>query len=147
MAKKSKRMWGIWKWWVAFLIVVFVVLGWIYKEELSWFLVESRSDKFKLAEGVEGGISYDAQVSDNGRIVAWRREGTDGKQWIVVNGKEGKKYDAAYGLYVSPDGKRVAYYASDSSGFFVVVNGREIRNKEGQIVRFAFSPDGKRFAY
>src|SRR3990172_7732287 len=69
------------------------------------------------------------------------------KYIVVVDGKEGKKYDViGEGYSFSPDGKRLAYAAEEGEKFMVVVDGIEGK-KYDNIGNPLFSPDGKRLAY
>jgi hypothetical protein len=74
----------------------------------------------------------------------------DGKQVIVVNGKEEKRYEqvSSYFLKFSSDGKRLAYVAHDNENIFAVVDGQEGKpyddiGKTGVV----FSPDSRRVAF
>jgi hypothetical protein len=72
------------------------------------------------------------------------------KQFVVVDGKEGKQYDGIGKGYLmfSPDSKRVAYGAIAGNKPFVVVDGKEEKQYDeiakGSLI---FSPDSKRVAY
>jgi hypothetical protein len=70
-----------------------------------------------------------------------------GDQWfVVVDGKEEKKYDNIGGTIFSPDSKRVAYVAGVGDKEFMVVDGKEEKIYDA-IVGTIFSPDSKRVAY
>ena len=79
----------------------------------------------------------------------------DGKQsrMVVVNGVEGKSYDAINGpLVFSPDSKHLAYFARRNGKLFIVVDG--VEGKEFDDAQRAddapalyFSPDSNRIAY
>jgi uncharacterized protein YaiI (UPF0178 family) len=48
-----------------------------------------------------------------------------GKEFVVRDGRPGKKYDAVYGPFFSPDSQRVAYVARTGEKRCVVVNDSE----------------------
>jgi hypothetical protein len=55
-----------------------------------------------------------------------------GNKWfVVVDGKEEKKYDSIGNLIFSPDSKRVAYAAWAGNKRFVVVDGKEEKKYDG----------------
>lgn len=72
------------------------------------------------------------------------------KEFIVVDGKENKRYDRISERYpiFSPDSKRVAYIAQQGEKQFVVVDEKEEKGYdgiwEGSLI---FSPDSKQLAY
>ncbi|MBL7131898.1 MAG: PD40 domain-containing protein [Candidatus Omnitrophica bacterium] len=71
------------------------------------------------------------------------------QQYVVLNGKEGKRYDfVGQTLVFSPDSQRLAYLASQGGKQFVVVDGREGKRYEfiGEKT-LVFSPSSQRFAY
>ncbi|MEW6416877.1 MAG: hypothetical protein AB1480_02010 [Nitrospirota bacterium] len=58
--------------------------------------------------------------------MAYIAKAKEGDKWlVVVDGKEGKKYDGIGALIFSPDSKRVAYQAIEGDEWFVVVDGKE----------------------
>lgn len=88
---------------------------------------------------------------------------TGGKQFIVVNGEEGKRYTECGNPIFSPDSRQLAFVASEGGKWFVVVNGKEGKRYdyvrggklfydfgENQYFRErgpVFSPDSLRLAY
>ena len=72
------------------------------------------------------------------------------KEFIVVDGKENKRYDCISDRYpiFSPDSKRVAYIAQQGEKQFVVVDDEEGKGYdgiwEGSLI---FSPDSRQLAY
>jgi roadblock/LC7 domain-containing protein len=72
----------------------------------------------------------------------------DDKRFVVVDGIEGKEYDAIGegSLIFSPDSQKVAYSAQMSNKWFVVMGG--IEGKEYDAIQgLIFCPDSKRVAY
>jgi len=65
---------------------------------------------------------------------------------VIIDGKEGKKYDSTTNLVTSPDGKRIAYIAKQDDKEFVVLDGFEGK-KYDYIKNLKFSPDSKHIAY
>jgi len=85
---------------------------------------------------------------DSKRVAYVSIEGN--KQFVVVDGKEQKKYDGigASTLIFSPDSKRMAYAAKMGDKWFVVVDGKEQKQYDGIGAHsLIFSPDSKRVAY
>jgi hypothetical protein len=91
-----------------------------------------------------------------GRTLAISRDGSRAayvvqrgkKVAVLVNGTEGKPYDAigAPGPVFSPDGRQMAYAAKVGKKWVAVVDGAEGAPFEGVGVPI-FSPDSRRFAY
>jgi hypothetical protein len=65
---------------------------------------------------------------------------------VVVNGKQGKSYDAIGGLIFSPDSQQVAYAAKSDVMWAAVANGKEGKAYDA-IRHILFSPDSMRLAY
>lgn len=93
-------------------------------------------------------------VSPDGRRIAYVNSAyipkIGNKQFVVVDGKEGEKYDEIMGnIDFSPDSKRFAYAAKKEGKTLVVVDGKESRqfNENSFIFTLLFSPDSKRIAY
>jgi hypothetical protein len=83
------------------------------------------------------------RANDQGEGAAARR---GMKQLVVVNGDEGKEYNAVSKPIFSPDSERVAYQATRYPSQFIVVDGEE--GKEYSAVKnVVFSPNSKRVAY
>ncbi len=56
----------------------------------------------------------------------WLTGAIAGNTWfVVVDGKEAKRYDGIGTLIFSPDSKRMAYVAGAGNKYFVVVDGKE----------------------
>lgn len=66
--------------------------------------------------------------------------------FVVVNGKENKKYEYIENLTFSPGGKHLVYIAQEGRKKFVVIDGKEGKRYD-DIWGLTFSPDGSRFAY
>lgn len=73
----------------------------------------------------------------------------DEKVFIVINDKEGKKYDAVWKFTFSPDGSNFAYNVIENGEEFVVVNDQEGKryNSIDKIFGVGFSPDGTKLVY
>jgi Tol biopolymer transport system component len=106
-----------------------------------------------IREGYDNIVAID--FSPDGQNVAYV-VGKEGKQFVVLNGKEGKAYDEARYLTFSPDSKQLAYRAKEREKYFIVLNGKEGKAYDyiytdiagiyflGPIV---FSLDSKQLAY
>jgi outer membrane lipoprotein-sorting protein len=70
----------------------------------------------------------------------------DNQQFVVINGKAGKAYEAIRGISRTPDGKRIIYSAQKEGKWILVDNGRESKAYD-HIYGFLFSPDGKRVIF
>jgi len=68
------------------------------------------------------------------------------KEFIVVDGKEGKEYDEIHDIIFSPKGRQVAYAAECAGKSRVVLGGRE-GIKYDDIHDLIFSADGEHLAY
>lgn len=91
-------------------------------------------------------------VSTNNKRFAYIAQ-VDNKQFVVLDGQEGKQYDGIMALTFSPNSQRVAYIAQLGDRQFVVVDGQEGKRygivKARGVVAFRslFSPDSKHVAY
>ncbi|MCX7702480.1 MAG: hypothetical protein N2234_00030 [Planctomycetota bacterium] len=101
-----------------------------------------------LTQVAAGWIPRSFVVAPDLRHVAYVVRATDGKLYVVVDGKEGKRYDDLAFLTFSPDGKRFAYAAKEGDKWLVVIDGKEEKKYngigEGTI---AFSPNSDTVAY
>ncbi len=126
--------------------------------------VEGGADIFTLNQGdrwyvvVDGVMSkpYDSlgnniEVSADRKHVLYQAE-AEGKSFVVLNGKEGTKYDSVEenSYKLSTDGRRVAYIARDvdrlGDKYVAVVDGQESKPYD-HVSEPSFSPDGKHVAY
>ena len=83
-------------------------------------------------------------VSPDSRRVSYGA-GAGDKQFVVVDGREEKQYDAILEgtPLFSPDSRRVAYVAGVGDKQFVVVNGREEKQYDGITDSSTFQYDGQ----
>jgi WD40 repeat protein len=106
-----------------------------------------------LIDDEEATPHYDAVAGlmfspDSARTACVAKMGD--KQCVVVDGKEGDRYDQIRGgtLIFSPDSKHVAYAASVDDHDVVVVDGQEVgKHLQVQEGSLAYSPDSAHFAY
>lgn len=100
-----------------------------------------------------GELSYN---SDGSGYVYLGRKETAGRQgrsiFVVVNGKEGPKFDKIISPVFSPDGRRVIYRVRQDGRRFMVVSdldGKVVREHPAYEMVFppAFTADGKLVAY
>jgi Tol biopolymer transport system component len=126
--------------------------------------VESKPYDFDKRGSVRlqpGNFYFPFHFSPDGKRVAYVAK-RDGKYFVVVDGKEGRKHDLTEKVVFSPDGKRVAYVAMRGpyhpgtwgamedmvrGHWSVFIDGEQ--GKEYALIRSApvFSPDSKRIAY
>jgi WD40 repeat protein len=87
--------------------------------------------------------------SPDGNHIAYSAEEEQSqKQFVVVDGVEGKRYVRVWSLSFSLDGRKVAYTAKGADGSqFVVVNGVEGKHFDCNVVDAVFSPNNARSAY
>ncbi|BCX15764.1 MAG: hypothetical protein KatS3mg097_656 [Candidatus Parcubacteria bacterium] len=90
-------------------------------------------------------IIYKLIFSPNGKHFAYVAN-KDNKNFVIFDGKEGKKYDLVSSLTFSPDSKHFAYVAVQNKKAFVVLNNKE-QTKYDSISNLYFSKDSKHFAY
>jgi len=90
---------------------------------------------------VEGSLAISPDGSRWGYAVEDFRD-----YYIVLDGKEGKRYQGITGPVYSPDSKRVGYLAAANGKVFSVVDGVEGKAYDDR-GRPVFSPDGKSAAY
>ncbi len=72
--------------------------------------------------------------------------GNAGKWFVVLNGREGEKYNEVSSPVFSPDSKQSAYIVGTKYGKFAILNGRRGKLHD-QIYGLTFSPDSKQLAY
>jgi Tol biopolymer transport system component len=70
-----------------------------------------------------------------------------GKMCVIVDGKEGEKYDIVKYVTFSPDSKHIAYVAGRDGKEFIVVDDKEEKQQYDSVRWPEFSPDSKRLAY
>ncbi len=109
-----------------------------------------------VIDGQEAGKPYDSLggtslgeiiFSPDGKRLAYVASNS-GKWFVVVDGKEGKKYDGLVSaLSFSPDSRHVVYTASADGKSFAVVDGKEGKHYDVLGVAPIFSPDSRRVAY
>jgi WD40 repeat protein len=117
---------------------------------------ESQKYDFDRRGGTQlqaGGFSFPFYFSPDGKRVAYAAK-RDGKQFIVVDGKEGKKHGSVGKITFSPDGRRIAYLSIPGNIEEAMLKGRwsvvidGVQGKEyAYIAAPVFSPDSKRMAY
>jgi Tol biopolymer transport system component len=137
----------------------------------QWVVVDgNKGEKYGMITGLLGGDDSTVSFSPDGKHVAysaykrgpeywygWEKEPTSGKmvymtkRWgemcVVVDGKEGEKYDIVKCVTFSPDSKRIAYVAGRGGKEFAVVDDKEEKQQYDSVSWPVFSPDGKRLAY
>ena len=70
----------------------------------------------------------------------------DEKWFVVIDGKEGKKYDGIGSLMFNPETNQIAYIAMKGKKFLIITDDNE--SSEYDIFGgMAFSEDGKHFGY
>src|SRR6266581_6965744 len=132
-----------------------------------------------VIDGQEAGKPYDSLggtslgeiiFSPDGKRLAYVASNS-GKWFVVVDGKEGKKYDGLVsalsfspdsrhvvytdggdyydigGFLFSPDSKRVTHVVSTGPQSVVVVDGQDGEYHNGLVRSLVFSPNSKRMAY
>jgi hypothetical protein len=108
------------------------------------------SERFIVQIDFSSGVIESFKLSPDCKHVAYVAKEGD-KKFVVVDGKEEKKYDGISIMegtpIFSPDSKRVAYVAGEGGKWFVVVDGKEGKKNYDFIGGHLFSPDCKHVAY
>lgn len=126
-------------------ILVFLCLA-VYGQQES----QNRKVSEKIITQVDAStwIQQSLRVSPDNRRIAWVAQ-KNNKQFVTVDGKEGKFYDGigSYPIF-SPDSKNLAYVANVNNRWAVVVNEKEDKPYIG-ITRdgIIFSPNSKHYTY
>ena len=106
------------------------------------------------------GRSLMISYHDDGKRLIYIAEKL-GKQFVVIDEGEQKKYDGVVSISLSSDGKYLAYVVSQGEESFIVLNGKELKHyaikdytdgehmRRGSILEnsLVFSPDSQCFAY
>ena len=82
------------------------------------------SERLILQIDFSSWIKESFRVSPDSKHVAYAAEAGN-KRFVIVDGKEGTRYDAIGSLIFSPNSKRVAYGAGIGNKRFVIVDGKE----------------------
>lgn len=89
--------------------------------------------------------------SPDGSRLAYRAEDDKGRQVVVIDGKEGPKFDVGItndiGIVFSPDSKHVAYVGLTGNNSCIFVKDNKKMRSFEKIGRIEFSPDSKHYAY
>jgi len=86
-------------------------------------------------------------ISPDSRHVAYVAQSGD-RQFVVVDGKEGKHYDGiGPNIVFSPDSRHIVYGAQAGNKQVAVVDGKEGNPYDVIGTNFVFSPDSKRLIY
>lgn len=109
-------------------------------------------ERFVVADGKEGKhyngrnvwLDY-ALFSPNSRRIAYPVR-LDNKWFVVLDDKEGSRYDSLGHIEFSPDSGHVAYVAQRGTKQFVVLDGQEGKQYD-RVGAPVFSPDSKTLAY
>ena len=91
-------------------------------------------------------IGTSMAFSPDGSRLAYIAMDGNNKSFVVLDGKEEKKYQSISSLVFSPDSLQLAYLANNGNFWTVVVDGSEI-GKYDSVSSVVFSPDSTRFAY
>ncbi len=60
------------------------------------------------------------------------------KEYVIFNGKKGKRYDEIKSIIISPDGKKIAYVVRERNEEFVVANGFEGKKYDQVYSQFTY---------
>jgi dipeptidyl aminopeptidase/acylaminoacyl peptidase len=113
---------------VAIFLVCICIEGYAQEKSLNRIVSERLIAQIDFSSWIQESF----KVSPDSRRVAYMaQEGN--KQFVVVDGKEEKKYDGIGEgtLIFSPDSRRVAYVAQEGNKWVVVVDGKEEKKYDG----------------
>ncbi|MGA2639699.1 MAG: hypothetical protein ABSG21_02200 [Spirochaetia bacterium] len=154
---------------IAACVFYFILCSAGYAEE-----IQERVASEKFIMNIGENVKYFTVSPNNKRISVVYEDEENGKEFVVVDGIEGKRYDKVSSPIFSPDSKRVAYiaYKEDESTIADSKEGKKYKafavadDKEGKIYNeiresyssyyyvgqgerplIVFSPDSKRIAY
>jgi len=108
----------------------------------------------KLGE-IKGECEHLIFSPDGKKFACLAREGGEydeygnyigGKEFVILNGVEGKRYERIIHLQFSQDGRRLAYVVREGEKYFVIVDGTEGKRYD-HIWGLQFSPDGEEIVY
>ena len=123
--------------------VLVASLGCTKAEDRDWVVSERLLARIDFASWVKESFA----VSRDNRRAAYVAV-TDNQWYVVLDGKERRRYDAiGPSLTFSPDGERLAYVARGDGMWFVVVGEKGGKPYAGIGTPPVFSPDSRRVAY
>lgn len=113
--------------------------------------VATDGDKwFAIIDGIESkscnAIGQTPIFSPDSKKTFYVVKKSDKKSCAVIDGVEGKEYDAVFDPKFSPDCKRLVYTAWDNGKAFPVVDDVEEKQDYNNLYPISFSPDSKRLA-
>lgn len=126
------------------------ISGFVFSQDSKHVMYNARRDGkgIIVKDEIEIAESNSLQSSvcspDCNRMACIFKEGD--KEYVVVDGNQGKQYDNITELKFGPNGKRFAYAAWSGRTMYAVVDGKEQKNYRW-VMNITFSPDSKRVAY
>ncbi len=109
--------------------------------------VGSQENEFIVLNNQEGKRYFNVGVifSPDGQRIAYVVRERGNKGFVVLDGKEGPKYDMVSDIHFSPDSKNITYKATINYTPFLILNNEIIDPKKYDAIRpfFTFSQDSK----
>lgn len=119
-----------------------------YRGEKSYLVINGVEIKKNVLCPSNSTFVFSPDCKNFAYVVSKNFYSENSKYFVVLNGKEGKKYDGiGYNLVFSPDSKNFIYIAYEKGKAFLVINGEVSKEKYSQIGEVVFSPNSKNISY
>lgn len=118
------------------------------------YVVQDAKGMYPVIGGVESKPCFEILKSDifaipGGKSFAWfAKARAGGKNYVVINGEDGKEFDEVGNLVFSPDGKRWAYAVRSGEKMYFLIDNKPTAEYDMVVnVSFAWSADSLHYAF
>ncbi len=118
------------------------------------YVVQDSKGMYPVIGGVEGKAYHEIIKSDlfaipGGKSFAFfAKNKSGGRNFVVINGEDGKEYDDVGNLVFSPDGKRWAYAVRSGEKMYFLIDNKPTAEYDAvNGASFVWSPDSTRYAF
>ncbi|MGA2499921.1 MAG: hypothetical protein ABSH20_19460 [Tepidisphaeraceae bacterium] len=118
------------------------------------YVVQDSKGMYPVIGGVESKPCFEIVKSDifaipGGKGFAWfAKAKAGGKNYVVINGEDGKEYDEVGNLVFSPDGKHWAYAVRTGEKMYFLIDSKPTSEYDAVIgASFTWSPDNLHHAF